>query len=356
MPDVAGGQVTRSQALTFAVVKIHVLPALDVLPAKGSQDARVKRKLVYLDQMILTNVAKAILRRELPSELREPTNRLRDALKVAVRERQNARLIESHFHRDESSGIVNGRPRDPEARALFDEIASFVQYYSFGLQISYSTELIEVQAVRLVARRLGFESPPQEYLWRIALSLDPQEVNEAAHVFKMGDALVVIGLEWKPRILGEEHTWAANVTRMRENGAFLSYESALALAEREWRATVIHSNRWTSWAMRYGSSPRMPRAAMDEFIASERLFSVPYLFVNTRLYAHVLSEGTRKYKNNDLIDMRILSSVIPYCDLVITDRYMANAATRRGLDAAFHTKLLPATPEGINEAVEYLLR
>jgi hypothetical protein len=100
----------------------------------------------------------------------------------------------------------------------------------------------------------------------------------------------------------------------------------------------------------------MPRAAMDELIDSERLFSVPYLFMNTRLYAHVLSESTRKYKNNDLIDMKILSSVIPYCDLVITDRYMTDAATRRGLDAAFHTKVLPATPDGINEAAEYLLR
>jgi hypothetical protein len=50
---------------------------------------------------------------------------------------------------------------------------------------------------------------------------------------------------------------------------------------------------------------------------------VPYLFKNTRLHAHVLSESTRRYKNNDLIGMRILSSVIPYCDLVITHRYMA---------------------------------
>jgi hypothetical protein len=331
-------------------------PNLDVLPVKASQDAKVKRKLVYLDQMIVTNVAKAKLGRELPAELRKPTSRLRDALKVAVREKQNARLVESHFHRDESSGIVNGRPRDPDARALFDEIASFVQYYSFGLQISYGIELIEVQAVSVVAQQLGFELPPREYRWRAVLSCDPQGANEEARVFKIGDALVVIGLEWQPRILEEDRTWAADVTRMRENGEFPSYESALARAEREWRATAIHDNQWNSWAIRYGSSHRMPRAALDELIASERLFSVPYLFMNTRLYAHVLSESTRRYKNNDLSDMRILSSIIPYCDLVITDRYMADAATRRGLDAAFHTKVLAATPDGINEAAEYLLR
>jgi hypothetical protein len=333
-----------------------MLPNLDVLPVKASQDAKVKRKLVYLDQMIVTNVAKAKLGRELPAELREPTNRLREALKVTVREKQNARLVESHFHRDETSGIVNGRPRDPEARALFDEIASFVQYYSFGLQITYGIELIEIQAVRVVARQLVLEPSPRQYLWRIVLSRDPQERNEAARTFKIGGALVHIGLEWQPRILEEERPWATDVATMRENGEFPSYEAALARAEREWRATAIRNNQWNSWAMRYGSSPPMPRAVMDELIASERLFSVPYLFMSTRLYAHVLSESTRKYKNNDLIDIRILSSVIPYCDLVITDRYMADAATRRGLDAAFHTKVLPATPDGINEAAEYLLR
>src|SRR5689334_21675398 len=97
-------------------------PNLDVLTLKASQDQSVKRKVIYLDQMVVTNIAKAKRGRRLPAELLPPTNRLRDALRVSVREKQNAVLAESHFHRDESSGIVTGRPQDADAKALFDEI------------------------------------------------------------------------------------------------------------------------------------------------------------------------------------------------------------------------------------------
>lgn len=330
-----------------------MLPNLDVLPVKASQDTTVKRKVVYLDQMVMTNIAKANLGRRLPDELLEPTKRLRDALKAAVREKQNAVLVESHFHRDESSGIVTGRPHDAEARALFDEIARFITYYSFGLKISPGIELIQIQAVQIVAHEHGLNTLPRKFRWRVVLSRDPQEPNEK-NAIRIGGDLVVIGIEWQPRII-EDRPWADNATRMREEGAFPNYEATLARAEREWRDTAVRDNEYVSWASRYGRR-EMPRSAMDAFITSERLSTVPYLFVNTRLYAHVLAERARPYKDNDKNDIRFLSGVIPYSDLVITDRYMADAATRRGLDVAFHTKILAATPSGLDEAAEFLLR
>lgn len=326
---------------------------LDVLPVKASQDTSVKRKVVYLDQMVITNLAKANLGRRLPDELLGPTTRLRDALKAAVREKQNAVLVESHFHRDESSGIVTGRPHDPEARALFDEIARFMTYYSFGLKISSGIELIEIQAVEIVAHEHELDTLPRELRWRVVLSRDPQEPNEKNAIKISGD-LVVIGVEWQPRIV-EDQPWADTVTKMREDGDFPNYEATLARAESEWRNTAVRDNEYRSWSTRYGRRG-MPRSLMDAFIASERLSTVPYLFANTRLYAHVLAEKTRPYKNNDKNDVRILSGVIPYSDLVITDRYMADAATRRGLNVAFHTKILAATPDGLDEAAEFLLR
>jgi len=39
---------------------------------------------------------------------------------------------------------------------------------------------------------------------------------------------------------------------------------------------------------------------------------------------------------------------------VVTDKYMAEAAVRRGLDAAFNTTILPATPDGLRRAAEFL--
>jgi hypothetical protein len=53
-------------------------------------------------------------------------------------------------------------------------------------------------------------------------------------------------------------------------------------------------------------------------------------------------------------DIDILSAAIPYSDIVITDRYMAEAASRCGLDAAFNTTILPTTAEGLTKAAEIL--
>jgi hypothetical protein len=93
---------------------------------------------------------------------------------------------------------------------------------------------------------------------------------------------------------------------------------------------------------------------MDQFIASERLFGLPYWFAETRLYAHVASETQRPYQDSDRTDIKILGAAIPYCDLVVTDRYMANAARQRGLDTAFGTAIVSATPDGLREAAEIL--
>jgi hypothetical protein len=64
---------------------------------------------------------------------------------------------------------------------------------------------------------------------------------------------------------------------------------------------------------------------------------------------------TRQYQDSDKNDIRILSAAIPYCDLVVTDKYMAEAATQRGLGTAFNT-ILPTTPDGIRKATAYLLQ
>ena len=338
---------------------METLPVVDVLPLKRSQDATIKRRLVYLDQMVVSNMAKAALEREMAPEQRASLDRLRNALKVAVREKQNARLLESHFHRDESSGIVIGRPDEQSARVLFAEIARFVQYYSFGLQISPRTELMEMQTLWLAARQLNLKIPPRQYLYRNVLSRDPQEPNEEGPVIRIGSSLAVIGIEWQPRILDVEPSWPNAASEMRAKGEFPDYETTLMRVERECREAIIRDNEWHSWANRYRNSGNhanaMPRGAMDQLIASNALFCVPYLFVYSRLYAHVLSETKRPYKAGDRNDIGILASVIPYCDLVITDSYMAAAVKSRQLDRPFSTKVLAATNAGLEEAARYIL-
>lgn len=93
---------------------------------------------------------------------------------------------------------------------------------------------------------------------------------------------------------------------------------------------------------------------MDEFTASDDLFGLPAVHTRVQLYAEVLAEKNRKFKDSDPNDIDILTLAVPYCDLVVTAAYMAQAAKRRGLDRAFGTAVVPGTNEGIASAASTL--
>lgn len=336
------------------------MPLLEVLPVKKSLDPAVPRRLVYLDQNIVSNIAKMRLGRRMATDaLHEATERLYVAVQSAVRDRRDAICIESMFHRTESSGLVvmASEDRRSDAYKLFHEISEFITYYSYTTHLAPCFELLEVQAVMAVAHRLGLKDVNErDYNWRAALSRDPHSSHgRDGRVVEFGGHEFVLGAEWTPRTV-RESPWAQDVTRMRANDEFPDFDTTMERAKREQRASAIKENEVVSWAGRWGHAAfnEMPRGSVNEFIRSDELFDLPVLYVSRFLYAHVLSERTRAFKDSDPNDIDILSAAIPYSDIVITDRYMAEAAVRRGLDGAFNTVILPATAEGLHKAADIL--
>lgn len=74
----------------------------------------------------------------------------------------------------------------------------------------------------------------------------------------------------------------------------------------------------------------MDAADVAAFIASDAYAELPTNDVLTWIGARVLSERTRRLLDSDFADLRILSLAIPYCDLVITDKYMSSLTTNSG--------------------------
>lgn len=331
------------------------LPLLNTLPPKAASSDRVRRRLVYLDQNILTHLAKIDLGRDLPDDLKAATQELREAIRISVCERQDAICVESIFHREESSGLVIApAPRDG-AKELFHQISQFLTYNSFGLSFSGRTDLLRTQTLTAIAQDLGIETRAPENLWRVAFSHDPQKSNEDAGV-TVGGSLFVIGAEWVPRTY-QQVPWADNVERMRRDGKFPNFKAALEVGKQERRTSISRQNEMMSWGEYWSALPRdwIPRKEVDRFIASDSLFQVPILYTQIHLYADVLSERTRVFRDSDPNDLDILSVAIPYCDLVVTDKYMAGIVKKRGLDKALGCTVLPASPKGISEAAAYLL-
>src|SRR5262245_46665104 len=157
-------------------------PLLEVLPPKKSQDAAVPRRLVYLDQNVVSDIAKMRLGRRMQTDkLHDAMDRPYDAIQLAVRDRQDAICIESMFHRTESGGLVimAKEDRKSDAYQLFREISRFVTYYSYTLQLSPCSELLEVQTALAVANKLGLAGPERRpYNWRAVLSRDPHTPHD----------------------------------------------------------------------------------------------------------------------------------------------------------------------------------
>jgi hypothetical protein len=72
------------------------------------------------------------------------------------------------------------------------------------------------------------------------------------------------------------------------------------------------------------------------------------------MYALVASERNRGIRENDWVDMKALGFAIPYCDLVLTDKFMAEKARQGKLPKKYRTLVLPATKAGLIEATAWL--
>ncbi len=68
--------------------------------------------------------------------------------------------------------------------------------------------------------------------------------------------------------------------------------------------------------------------------------SIPTLHVETTLESERDEQRSREIDANDVIDVSFLSVAIPYCDIVVTERFWVDLAKRNRLDQTYDTILL----------------
>ena len=69
------------------------------------------------------------------------------------------------------------------------------------------------------------------------------------------------------------------------------------------------------------------------------LCGAPSFHVNATLSYEILNSKDRKLSGNDYLDISFLSSAIPYCDVVVTERSWASIAQKYKLDTTYDTKV-----------------
>ncbi len=77
---------------------------------------------------------------------------------------------------------------------------------------------------------------------------------------------------------------------------------------------------------------------LTDFLTSAHYRAMPYLDIQSRLYADVIT-GVKPIQTGDSMDIEHLSTVIPYCNYVMTDLKMKNRIIRLGIDKQYNTKV-----------------
>jgi hypothetical protein len=322
------------------------------LPTKASVSGR-GRRVVYLDQNVVSELARLRLGRARDGERTTALRALLDALREATFEKQNARCVESFFRHWESSGLVGPGTALPQAEELFHNIWELLVTHSWGLKFHGPHQVGRFQTLVTVAAKTGLREYACEYLWRGAFNSDPHERNEKNGIRLDGD-LFVLGVPWRPDSALKEG-WAAKVETSRAACHYASFEKALRELRAELQGVALEDNGRRSWARTWGSHGRpMDPEAVRDFVRSDAYGELPSNDVLTRIGARVLSDRGRPLQDGDGADMRILSLAIPYCDLVITDNYMASVANGLCLGAKYSARIIPATTTGLREATTWL--
>jgi len=77
---------------------------------------------------------------------------------------------------------------------------------------------------------------------------------------------------------------------------------------------------------------------------------IPSIDVEAQLLVDIFRHWDRAVDPNDLTDISFLSIAIPYCDIVVTERFWTHLATRTGLDRKYDTVVIA----GVEQLASYL--
>lgn len=67
--------------------------------------------------------------------------------------------------------------------------------------------------------------------------------------------------------------------------------------------------------------------------------SIPIMHVELELHTYIHKNTSKRWKRNDDIDIASLSLAIPYCDVVLTERFWTDASRKCKLDRHYNTRI-----------------
>jgi hypothetical protein len=295
------------------------------------------KTIIYLDQNYLSNLTQARLGKSPAS----PYPRLWESLRTAVK--NGAAVCPfSPFRRTESEPLPSDDERDLYETA--GEIHCGVEFQGFP-------EVLQSQVRASLKRFLGLGTHAVEP--SDGFTADPHGPCVPSGDLKPWAARFQSWTRWVKDY--HEHHGMPEVS-----GDYTHHKAVEA------RAIVENLYVYPVLASRMGSSNILAFSALDfpvdlfrayeelagteddglhiaEFLRSKEMTETPFIDIHSSLVAGIITLALeRKAQGSDLEDVLAISTVLPYCDILTTDRFMKHLVCALGLDDEYRAKVFSA--------------
>lgn len=288
---------------------------------------RTKKLLVYLDQNFVSELAKADINNRVKREWKDLYQLLKEGF-------LDEKLVvpQSWFHTIETS----------LAPALKKRIVSY-QNYLGQVSLQNAEHVRNFQTGRFLQRFLGridedpfeteiaFREPPDKRVERFNITVD---LNLAQWEISSGRDATAVGLE---AIRAE-----CVVKRIR-------YEDQLEIELNAQREFFLRN------ALYYAHLCEDPVRNLIAFSMDPIFRTIPVLCIPARLWSRIFTQcPTRKIKTGDATDIDVLSTYLPYMDVIGTDAFMATQLSALGIDKEHEVRLFSAKTASLQLFCEFL--
>lgn len=289
--------------------------------------------IVYLDQNYVSHMAKARIRRIKDDDQAKFWLTLFDDLKKAV-STKNIACPKSEFHITESMFD----------KTLEESIINVIDELSMGLIFRSWQDILEEQIIEAAIEFLGKHSKENE--WRaIAFEYNPSTSIEGR--------LVEHDRQLKLQFLDKEKELLKEYAEKPLGWQELLFESKRSTLDGIIGNTAIQSSPSAYFRLAdlwnqlrgLGLDTDNNKILMD-FAYSKELFNIPYVNIYSSIWAAIAEYYRlgREPQQGDFYDAAILSLVLPYCDIVTTDKFMKEILIKKlQFDKKYNTHILSAT-------------
>ena len=290
------------------------------------------KKIVYLDQNLVSNLAKALYRSGWKDSLADFYRELHDLLSDLT-DRDKLICPTSKFHSEESE--LGYRVKD--------FLWHFVEQLGYGLSFKHSAEIREYQVVAAARAYCGLPAT-QHPAWMVAFNRDPQvpvgrlsrpallvsipnlqEFNEYLRLSR--DSIANEYWTYRVDCRGKRQTYTDEIEAQKKQFVSEMFQPRTKLHIKPSKqeqflnllglAGVIQFNRSVDEILQHSTNP-------EGFFSSPQLLNCPYIHIWASLMAaDIFFYPDKKLDMSLFMDFEIVASVLPYVDILATDNYIS---------------------------------